>query len=129
MTARPQSSVAAVALLRELEWKGNAFGMRCPSCKSLKTEGHTPDCRLAAALSTTPRQEPAQTWRPISDAKEDPDLWLWVFAPGAEFDLPEIICPCRWHPDAGFCVDELRYPTLFIEMRVPPLPANPEQTS
>ncbi len=57
----------------------------------------------------------AHAWRGISEAREDPDAWLWVYCPPHD-GLPAMACPCRWHPEAGFCVDELRSPTLFVEL-------------
>lgn len=58
-------------------------------------------------------------WRPIATAAHDPDLIIEVktearhdLAEGVE-PLPSIECLCAWHPDAGFCVDDLREVTLW----------------
>ena len=47
-------------------------------------------------------------WLPISTAPqfETPEP-IEVYAPSFQ-DLPELICLCRWHPDAGYTIDELR---------------------
>lgn len=57
-------------------------------------------------------------WRPMGTAP--PNRLIIVWAPGAEFDLPDIFALCKWHPDAGFCIDELRQPELWTE--IPELP-------
>lgn len=49
------------------------------------------------------------TWKSIEDAPRD-EL-IEVFAPGGPCDLPDLVSLCQWHPDAGFCVCELREPT------------------
>jgi hypothetical protein len=39
------------AVLREVEWHGDEEALRCPSCwRSRHGSGHSPGCRLAAAL-------------------------------------------------------------------------------
>ena len=38
-----------VAALESVEWVGRAFHI-CPSCHSLKAQGHTDGCKLAAAI-------------------------------------------------------------------------------
>lgn len=42
-------------MVREVEWKGDTIlgtdVQTCPSCEACETDGHTPDCRLAALLS------------------------------------------------------------------------------
>lgn len=50
-------------------------------------------------------------WMPINDhtPKDHPIL---VYAPARE-GLPPIISICQWHPDAGFCICELRQPTIW----------------
>lgn len=46
-------------LLREVEWlnRDNGWIGMCPFCKFEKEDGHAKDCRLAAALPTTPAKE------------------------------------------------------------------------
>lgn len=62
-------------------------------------------------------------WKPIETAPRD-ELVL-VFAPGTsdrwDGDLGNLICPCKWHPDAGFCVCELRDPTHWMPLPSPPV--------
>lgn len=60
----------------------------------------------------------AERWQPIDTAPTDGTLIL-VYAPGVQ-DLDSIICPCAYHPDAGFCVDELREPTHWMPLPSPP---------
>lgn len=57
-------------------------------------------------------------WQPIETAPTD-GTHILVFAPGVE-DLRHIICSCSYHPDGGFCVDELRYPTHWMPLPAPP---------
>jgi hypothetical protein len=52
------------------------------------------------------------SWRPISTAPKDREIE--VRCPPRE-GLPELISKCLWHPDAGFCVDELREATHWRE--------------
>jgi len=68
---------------------------------------------LSAALAAAE----AAAWQPIETALRD--RMILVYAPAYE-GLPEIVGPCRWHEDAGFCVDELRFPTLWRLMPAPP---------
>jgi hypothetical protein len=51
-------------------------------------------------------------WRSITTAPKDREIIVW--APARE-GLPPIASLCRWHPDAGFCIDELRKPTLWMD--------------
>lgn len=59
-------------------------------------------------------------WRPIETAPKQQWTWIIVYAPGEAWDLPGIVSPCQWHPDAGFCVDELRDPTHWMPLPEPP---------
>jgi hypothetical protein len=47
-------------------------------------------------------------WHPIETAPHD--RLIIVYCPPRD-GLDEIVCLCQWHPDAGFCVDELRVET------------------
>lgn len=47
-------------------------------------------------------------WFPIASAYKD--RAILVYCPPCE-GLDELYSVCRWHPDAGFCVDEIRSPT------------------
>lgn len=49
-------------------------------------------------------------WQPIEDAPDDRQIAVWC--PSRE-GLDELMAFCRHHPDAGFCVDEFREPTLY----------------
>lgn len=49
-------------------------------------------------------------WQPIEKAPKD--RMILVYCPPRE-GLDEIVCPCEWHEDAGFCVDEIHSPTHY----------------
>jgi hypothetical protein len=51
-------------------------------------------------------------WQPIATAPHDRPIV--VYAPPRE-DLPEFAGVCEWHPDAAFCVCELREVTHWME--------------
>lgn len=57
-------------------------------------------------------------WMPIN--KDTPkDRLILVFAPGVD-GLEDLYSVCKWHEDAGFCIDEIRQPTLWFDIpRVP----------
>lgn len=47
---------------------------------------------------------------PIETAPRDEIILVW--APGRD-GLPPIFSMCKWHDDAGFCIDELREPKYW----------------
>jgi hypothetical protein len=51
-------------------------------------------------------------WQPISSAPKD--RVIVVYAPPYQ-DLEPMVSFCKWHEDAGFCIDELREPTFWID--------------
>ncbi len=55
-------------------------------------------------------------WRPMVRAPRD--RLILAYCPEYE-GLPEMLAVCKWHDMAGFCVDELRSPTLFAEIPMP----------
>jgi hypothetical protein len=58
-------------------------------------------------------------WKPIESAPTDGTLILvWC---ASRDGLPGMYSLCRYHPNAGFCVDELRYPTYWMELPEAPL--------
>ena len=61
---------------------------------------------MRAALEAAERV----AWRDIAEAPDDRQVAVWC--PARE-GLDELMSFCRYHPDAGFCVDELREPTLY----------------
>ena len=60
-------------------------------------------------------------WQTIASAPRDQPIWIYAppFTDGCE-KLPSIQCVCHWHPDAGFCVDELRSITHWRALPPPP---------
>jgi hypothetical protein len=68
-------------------------------------------------------------WLPIDDDTPR-DRWIFVYAApytGGWDDpsmwLPGFVSLCRWHPDAGFCVDELREAVMWCPVVYPEIPA------
>lgn len=61
-------------------------------------------------------------WQLIDD-NTPRDRLIIVFAAGDNpawgEPLPDIVCLCQWHPDAGYCVDELRQPTRWMPYEKP----------
>jgi hypothetical protein len=57
-------------------------------------------------------------WQLIESAPTD-GTHVLVFAPGVE-GLSDLMAVAAYHPDAGWCIDELRWPTHW--MRLPPKP-------
>jgi len=57
-------------------------------------------------------------WDLMDTAPRDFPILVW--APGRD-GLSSMFSVCLWHPDAGFCIDEVREPTHW---RL--LPAEPE---
>ena len=51
-------------------------------------------------------------WEPISTAPKNREII--VFCLGTE-GLNDLVSFCKWHPEAGFCVDELREPVAWTE--------------
>jgi hypothetical protein len=49
----------------------------------------------------------ASEWRPIAEAPLDPKLTIEVYAPARD-GLNPLVTLCNYHPDAGWCVCELR---------------------
>ena len=54
-------------------------------------------------------------WQPIETAPTDGTL-VWVYTASAH-DLSAFQGPCAWHPDAGWCTDELRCVTHWVPLR------------
>ena len=53
-------------------------------------------------------------WMPIETAPKD-GTEIIVYCQPAH-GLPHMASVCAWHDDAGFCVDELREPSLWIPL-------------
>ncbi len=69
---------------------------------------------LKNALAAAPR------WRDIATAPKD-GTEIWTYSPPAH-GLKALYSTCAWHPDAGFCVCELRDPTHWMPLPIPPDP-------
>jgi hypothetical protein len=75
--------------------------------------------RLRSALARVQAQQAEavpEGWRPIESAPKD--RVIEVFAPGVH-GLNDLVSLCEWHPDAGFCVCEVRSPTHWREHHRP----------
>ena len=60
-------------------------------------------------------------WKPIETAPKD-GTEIIVYCPPAH-GLRHMSSVCAYHEDAGFCVDELREPTIWMPLPDPPQPA------
>lgn len=56
-------------------------------------------------------------WQSIETAPKDREIL--VYAPAYQ-DLRFLISVCKWNESAGFCIDELRQPTHWMELPKPP---------
>ncbi len=65
---------------------------------------------IAAALT-------AGQWRTMDSAPKDRPILVLT---NAVQELAAFMTVCQWHPDAGFCVDELREPVLWQPLPAPP---------
>jgi len=68
--------------------------------------------RLISSLQLLLERTSTIAWRPIAEAPKDREIW--VYAPSKE-GLDPLIVLVKWHESAGFCIDELREPTLWVE--------------
>lgn len=64
-------------------------------------------------------------WSDISKAKQDGTRYLMWSEDVRNVGLPPFMSVCAWHPEAGFCTDELREPTKFMELPSPPQTEKP----
>lgn len=55
---------------------------------------------------------PLPLWQPIDSAPTDGTV-VWVYNDAAH-GLPGFCCKAAYHPDAGWCCDELREATLWM---------------
>lgn len=66
-------------------------------------------------------------WQPIATAKRDGTL-VWVYTAPRD-GLPAFQSACAYHPDAGWCTDELREVTHWAPQRTVWLPPPKESTA
>jgi hypothetical protein len=57
-------------------------------------------------------------WQPIETAPRD-GTTVQVYLPPKD-GLPGFVTTCAWHPDAGWCADELREITHWAPLPEPP---------
>lgn len=78
--------------------------------------GWLPECRglIEALINECTELNP---WLPIEQAPKDHEIV--VYAPPYD-SLQSLVVKTKWHPDAGFCIDELRTPTHYQELPNPP---------
>ena len=55
-------------------------------------------------------------WFKIEDAPKDRVIYVFTEGTGGLEDLPSFTSRCKYHPDAGFCTDELRQVTHWQEL-------------
>lgn len=58
----------------------------------------------------------ANPWHHIATAPQDGTV-VWVYT-AAAYDLPAFQGPCAYHPNAGWCTDELRQVTHWVPLKV-----------
>lgn len=59
----------------------------------------------------------AAAWEVMETAPRDREVWY--YAPPSD-ELPSLLGRVKYHPDAGFCVDEFREPTHWRPLPTPP---------
>ena len=59
-------------------------------------------------------------WRDISEAPKDGSLQIVYLSPRE--GLPGFVTVCAWHPEVGWCADEVRNVTRFIPLSSIPTP-------
>ena len=73
------------------------------------------DCGACAPSDAAWNMRPEAEWQPIETAKPDGSL-VWVYV--AAYDgLPAFQAVASYHPDTGWCVDELRDVTHWMPLR------------
>jgi hypothetical protein len=77
--------------------------------------------RIFAAASAIARLSAGRGWRTdFENAPKDEIIWVWC---PARDGLSAMTSLCQWHEDAGFCVDEIREPTLWQLLQEPASPS------
>lgn len=70
---------------------------------------------VAAAIRERGRED---GWQSIETAPTD-GTTVWVYTAALD-DLPGFQGACAYHPDAGWCTDELRFVTYWMPLPPPP---------
>ena len=95
-------------------WECLGFPLAWKDLNGTATDMHHRIARaVISAIAASLRAQGA--WQPIETAPQDRPIV--VYAPARD-GLQEMASICQWHPDAGFCIDELREPTHWT-----PIPA------
>jgi len=80
-----------------------------------RTGGYWPAIIAALRLAAASASGGGDGWRPIETAPTD-GTPVWTYTAERE-GLPAFQSTCAYHPDAGWCTDELRYVTHWRPMR------------
>jgi hypothetical protein len=88
------------------------------ACITERTMVHTEAIARAAIAAMREREGKAvpNFWQPISTAPKDGTQFVALSQDMGGNDLPPFVSLCAWHPDAGFCTDELREPTHWMSI-------------
>jgi len=92
----------------------HALSWRRPDAHEARDANSEAEIIAEAALALRQLTE----WKPIESAPRD-GTPIWVWAPPAH-GLSAMHSLCAYHPDAGFCIDELRDPTHWRPLPIPP---------
>lgn len=66
-------------------------------------------------------------WQPIETAPKDGTVFLAYSQDLSGNGLSPFISCCSWHPDAGFCTDDICEPTHWLPLPSSPFQQEPEQ--
>lgn len=65
-------------------------------------------------------------WKPIETAPTDgTEVWVYVQGIGYGTGLKSFQCVCAYHPDAGWCADDIRTVTHWRPLPPPPTKEKP----
>ena len=77
--------------------------------------GWSPDYRKPPVSRLFDNIESPSHWKPIETAPKD-GTEVIVYCPPNQHGLGHLVSICSWHEDAGWCVCELREPTLWTSL-------------
>jgi hypothetical protein len=107
------------------EWRHSVLNIEPRTDEECEAYERVDDAFIALDALTAAGYAVVQGWQPIETAPRD--RLVEVYAPSPDpkrwtpevHNLPPVVCLARWHPDAGFCVCEIREVTHWRE-HVPP---------